>query len=1155
MGESAEEDNPGTDDVEDETEVFEATVHRELEIMAADLEEMELNGADPQMLDDLELASERFLETFVAMKEAKRKLAAVRKDRNYKGPAKSSGKGGAKKFPTPADRKAVSTCHDCGERGHWAGDAGCKRPGAGLFQPARGKGYGKAAETMSVIHEGSHEVATTVLDALGASSATRSPPSRSEPQAATFSQAGALDSACNRSVAGHLWLSGYLKALVAVGLRDLATSIPELEHFRFGNGGRLASEHRWRLPMAVSGVPVFVWVSVVLCDSLGLLLGKDFLGAIGAKLDFEKSTLDSQTMGISQLALQELRAGHFRLDVLPSRWPTSGSWHRCGLAGAVELYTPPRSQALRSGSPKMARGSRLLQALIVGAALTAKAVETSLLPPSSLLPSTVPFGHSGGQETASRVEGNAVSVVGQCGTPSWSVPDLSTVKPGLRVLFRDGALRQLRMAKACGLPPSSVRSALEAVAMDDATVDLSVRREGGEPVLIAEPLDVNGAIAAEAWRQGFPVGRPSPGPTRELRQQLADECPFCFVCEVSPIFTPRLLRQIGTLADEQIMAGRRFFLFGPPKKKVWARLDRRFPPMSVSVRTSRPSGHRNREMWFCTSCDQVRELLQRPLCTAALLDGRMPGGVARVVIKGLLAARRLHDAFPAEAGDDEVDADHPDFGGIGEDDSEDQADEPAGPAPEPHLTASVRRLHENTGHRPKRQLVRALVIAGAPAETIRAAKLLKRPVCEEVQQTKPKRPATLPRARHFGDVVHIDLFQVEAITGSKHWALNVVDAASKFQVCAIVPRKTTAAVTEAMDQCWMTWAGPPSTIVADMGPEFVSEEFGAYCEGMGIHLHNVAVEAPHQNGIAERAGGAVKVVFRAICREHAASTPAEVQRALVAAVHARNADINDSGFSPQQWVLGRAARIPADLLGRPVGARLAEHAAAEAVPEFHQRVAMLETARRALTRLHFSRRLRKAELARPRTVPESQDLAIGDLAYFYREQMRNPKGAQRKGKLLLRRWHGPAIVLGHEGRSAIYLGYRGNVTKSAPEHVRPASSLEQLSAEGWAAALDEILEQAPHPQPPAEDVPPPPPPSESVPPGPEPVPADIPPLLPALPSLADPILAIQAPAGADPPADLVDLSGSPDAPLGELPSATHRSTWSSHGSGSSRFPA
>ncbi len=37
-----------------------------------------------------------------------------------------------------------------------------------------------------------------------------------------------------------------------------------------------------------SGTPILLWVAVVACDSLGLLLGKDLLRSVGARVDFDK---------------------------------------------------------------------------------------------------------------------------------------------------------------------------------------------------------------------------------------------------------------------------------------------------------------------------------------------------------------------------------------------------------------------------------------------------------------------------------------------------------------------------------------------------------------------------------------------------------------------------------------------------------------------------------------------------------------------------------------------------------------------------------------------------------------------------------------------------------------------------------------------------
>ena len=67
----------------------------------------------------------------------------------------------------------------------------------------------------------------------------------------------------------------------------------------------------------------------------------------------------------------------------------------------------------------------------------------------------------------------------------------------------------------------------------------------------------------------------------------------------------------------------------------------------------------------------------------------------------------------------------------------------------------------------------------------------------------------------------------------------------------------------------------------------------------------------------------------------------------------------------------------------------------------------------------------------------------------------------------------------------MYIGYRGHVTKCTPESVRLASSHEQLAAEDWAEALNEVLikaqpapprrpEEQPMPVPPRAAAPPPP---------------------------------------------------------------------------------
>ena len=113
-----------------------------------------------------------------------------------------------------------------------------------------------------------------------------------------------------------------------------------------------------------------------------------------------------------------------------------------------------------------------------------------------------------------------------------------------------------------------------------------------------------------------------------------------------------------------------------------------------------------------------------------------------------------------------------------------------------------------------------------------------------------------------------------------------------------------------------------------------------------------------------------------------------------------------------------------------------------------------------MLRLHFSRAIRRGELARSRTSTQTMGLEPGNIVYFWRESKYNPKGGVSKKKLLLRRWHGPALLVAIEGHANAYLSFKGQLTKCALEHVRPASTMEQISAETWRDAIEESVEMA-----------------------------------------------------------------------------------------------
>ena len=335
---------------------------------------------------------------------------------------------------------------------------------------------------------------------------------------------------------------------------------------------------------------------------------------------------------------------------------------------------------------------------------------------------------------------------------------------------------------------------------------------------------------------------------------------------------------------------------------------------------------------------------------------------------------------------------------------------------------AVMRLHQNTGHRDPRRLAKALLVAGATPAVVRAARELRCDICLENKRPRSHRPSTLPKARHFGDQVHMDLFCLKDAMETAFWVCHAVDAASQFQVAKVLEKKSTTEVLKFLNESWISILGVPKTLICDSGPEFVSDEMQAACDFHDINLYHAAVEAPWVNGIAERGGQSLKTICKAVSSRHCPQGREEMSQVLAAACEAVNGDVGESGFSPAQFVLGRQPRSTDMVVPHGSRARLAQHSLLENTPSMERRIAMKECARVAMVRLKYSRALRRAELARARKPVMVHEYQPGDLVYFFREQKPSSQKGKAKNpnmrrKLLLRQWHGPAMVLTTESNS------------------------------------------------------------------------------------------------------------------------------------------
>ena len=337
---------------------LEEVLTAEAEVLAAEIQALEEEGMEPDVLEALECGVEQAAESLVAMREARHKIAEIKKDRGYGKPMSQPAK---PRFTGNQvnGKKAKSSCWDCGQQGHWSGDHGCPNPGAGLYKPKNSnpkpQKQVRVAEALTTElsadptapADEAHEVLTLsrVSRPSTLSEALRQSNEVHVSQLASLSMdkrlMGALDSACNRTCCGTAWLDHYLTALNAAPqeIKCLVQQCPEQETFRFGDGGAQKSSYRIRLPMVIGTDLVLTWVSIIPVESLGLLLGRDWLDGVGCVLSFSKKIMRADHLSGKHISLHQLTAGRFALRLIPSEWPRPGSqrWRRVGQDGVVAL--------------------------------------------------------------------------------------------------------------------------------------------------------------------------------------------------------------------------------------------------------------------------------------------------------------------------------------------------------------------------------------------------------------------------------------------------------------------------------------------------------------------------------------------------------------------------------------------------------------------------------------------------------------------------------------------------------------------------------------------------------------------------------------------------------------------------------------------------
>ena len=231
------------------------------------------------------------------------------------------------------------------------------------------------------------------------------------------------------------------------------------------------------------------------------------------------------------------------------------------------------------------------------------------------------------------------------------------------------------------------------------------------------------------------------------------------------------------------------------------------------------------------------------------------------------------------------------------------------------LMSSIRKLHVALGHPDPRRLARSIQLSGGTAEAVAAALSYRCETCQRMKTPPPTQASSIANTNlEFGDRVGIDLFSLGDIAGQSRTFVNIIDWGTGYQVVSPCASKRPDVVFAAFLAAWVTALGVPAQVITDRGGEFEAE-FARGLEWIGSKQIPTPAYAPTQNSITERAGGSWKLQCKTMIEDQGLRWDSQegIEWWVCAAINfSRNQQINERGYSPSQWVLGRGLRLPAD---------------------------------------------------------------------------------------------------------------------------------------------------------------------------------------------------------------------------------------------------
>ena len=359
---------------------------------------------------------------------------------------------------------------------------------------------------------------------------------------------------------------------------------------------------------------------------------------------------------------------------------------------------------------------------------------------------------------------------------------------------------------------------------------------------------------------------------------------------------------------------------------------------------------------------------------------------------------------------------------------------PSGRRLDKPLRKALAKVHSNLGHPSIPDLQRFLRGAGASQEMLEACNWLRCSTCASTSRTRTHRTVRIPpHDIQFNDQIMVDCFHLRDADGVGHWFMSMLDRATMYHLVANIPDHSPETFIRVFRSNWTNWAGYPGEVSIDLERGFGSVEFARSLGEANISVAPIASQAHWQHGKVERHGSTIKDMLSRVIKESDIKDPKHLMWAAEEVTHAKNMLVREHGFSPAQLLFGKEPRCFGEIEAN--GSSCAYHfSVGDRGSQVAKRMKMRHDAR--LEYIKCQSKLMLQQTARNKTRPWKEP-AIGDKCFFYHE-------FRKKGVGIVKGWHGPALVIGLQGQSNIWIVFGGKCYLVAQEHCREAVGEEHM---------------------------------------------------------------------------------------------------------------